>query len=260
MMLAEDSLIDVIVRTKNSEALLEQCLRSIFNEIPVRKVIIIDAGSTDKTIEIASTFEQAEIHIKPELNLGEATRYGFSSAKTEWVAVIDSDVVLRQGWFESIKNQMDGADAIEGCRIDHYSFQVKRITAPEIGWLGHTLIKREPILNMDLDMQFGEDTAVKFNFDKQGKVWKKTANSYADHYTKIVDNTKHYRTGMVFRPEPQVIDVPKSVQIQQGHIVRKCQALTTKQALKLLFLVPVYEAYWAFRKNFWFCLAYFKVV
>ena len=256
----EHALIDVIVRTKNSEALLGQCLRSILNEIPVGKIIIIDAGSKDKTIAIASEFEKVEIHIKPELNLGEATKYGFSLARTDWVAVIDSDVILQTGWFDNIKQHMEDADAIEGCRIDHYSFQVKRLTAPEIGWLGHTLIKKEPILSMDLDTQFGEDTAVKFNFDRQGKIWKKIPNSLADHYTKIEDNHRHYRTGMVFRPEPQVISVPRRAQIQQGHIVRKCHALTKKQAMKLLFLVPIYEAYWAFRKNFWFCMAYFRIV
>ena len=98
-------------------------------------------------------------------------------AQTEWVAIIDSDVVLRKGWFENIKKYMQEADAIEGCRIDHYSFNVRRDTIPNIGWLGHTLIKKGPILHIDLDTQFGEDTVVKFNFDKEGKIWKKIPNS-----------------------------------------------------------------------------------
>ena len=54
---------------------------------------------------------------------------------------------------------------------------VRRDTIPNIGWLGHTLIKKGPILHMDLDTQFGEDTVVKFNFDKEGKIWKKIPNS-----------------------------------------------------------------------------------
>jgi hypothetical protein len=42
--------------------------------------------------------------------------------------------------------------------------------------------------------------------------------------------------------------------------VRKCNALTKRQALKILLLDPIYQAYWAFKKNFWFTLAYFKLV
>jgi glycosyltransferase involved in cell wall biosynthesis len=259
MTLNEGQAIDVIVRTKNSQEFLKECLEAILAEIPIRRVIIVDAGSTDLTKKIASSYDKVEFYSCPEMNLGQATKYGLSMAQTEWVAIIDSDVVLRKGWFGNIKKYMQEADAVEGCRIDHYSFSIKRETIPEIGWLGHTLIKKGPILQMDLDTQFGEDTVVKFNFDKKGKIWKKTPNSIADHYTKI-DNMKHIRTGMIFRPEPQVISVPKDTQIQQGHIVRKCKALTKKQAIKILLLVPIYEAYWAFKKNFWFTLAYFKLL
>ena len=34
--------LDVIIRTKNSEEFLE-CLRSIYEEIPVRRIIVVDA-------------------------------------------------------------------------------------------------------------------------------------------------------------------------------------------------------------------------
>ncbi|HZC20618.1 MAG TPA: hypothetical protein VE223_03150, partial [Nitrososphaeraceae archaeon] len=107
---------------------------------------------------------------------------------------------------------------------------------------------------------FGEDTIVKFNFDKEGKIWKKIPNAVADHYTKIDNNRKYLRTGIIVRSEPQVISIPKDVQIQQGHVVRKCHAFTKKQVIKTLLLVPIYEAYWAFKKNFWFTLAYFRLI
>ena len=258
-MTLNQGLIDAIIRTKNSQELLKECLEAVLVEIPIRRIIIVDAGSTDRTKEIALSYDEVEFYSCPDMNLGQATKYGLSIAQTEWVAIIDSDVVLRKGWFENIREYMQAADAIEGCRIDHYSFNVKRETMPQIGWLGHTLIKRGPILNMDLDTEFGEDIIVKFNFDKDGRIWKKIPKSVSDHYTKI-DDTRHVRTGRIFRPEPQVIKVPKDVQIAQGHIVRKYNALTKKHAIKILFLVPIYEAYWAFKKNFWFILAYFRLI
>lgn len=259
MLAIDQSLIDAVIRTKNSQETLRQCLEAVLTELPIRELIIIDAGSTDRTKEIALSYDKVSFHSRPELNLGQATKYGMSLTKTEWVAIIDSDVILRKGWFEGIKPYMKQADAIEGCRIDHYSFTVRRETIPSIGWLGHTLIKKDPILEMDLNTQFGEDTIVKFNFDKDGRTWMKIPTSISDHYTKIVDN-KHVRTGMAFRPEPDVLNVPKDVQIQQGHVVGECHALSKKRALKILLVVPIYEAYRSFKKNFWFTLAYFKLI
>jgi glycosyltransferase involved in cell wall biosynthesis len=260
LMTLHQDLIDVIIRTKNSQQFLRECLEAVLAEIPIRRIIIVDAGSTDRTKEIAISYDKVEFYSKPDLNLGEATKYGISMAQTEWVAIIDSDIVLRKGWFENLKKFMNEADVVEGCRIDHFLFNVQIDTTKSTsGRLGHTLLKKEPILRMDLDTQFGEDTVVKFNFDKEGKKWKKVPNFLADHYTRI-DNTKHKRTGVLFRPEPQVISIPKDTQIQQGHIVRKCHALTKKQAIKILLLPPIYEAYWAFKKNFWFTLAYFRLI
>ena len=159
-------------------------MESVLDEIPVRRIIIVDAGSIDRTKEIALSFDKVEFYSKPEMNLGEATKFGFFKSQTEWVAVIDSDVILRQGWFDNMKKHMDGADAVEGCRVDHYVFTVRTdITKSTYGRFGQTLLKREPVLHMDMNLQYGEDTLTKFNFDKEGKRWKKVENFLADHYT-----------------------------------------------------------------------------
>ena len=151
-------------------------------------------------------------------------------------------------------------DAVEGCRIDHYSFNVQiDTTKSRYGRFGQTLLKRQPVLNMRLDVPFGEGTITKFTFELMGLKWEKIPNYLADHYTKL-DSTEHLRTGVIFRPEPQIIHIPKKVQIEQGHISRKYNTLSKKEVLKRLVLVPIYEAYRAFKKNFWFCLAYFRII
>ena len=255
----DEFIIDVIVRTMNSAKSIENCLQSICDVIPVRKIIIVDGGSHDGTIEIASKFKNVSIYIKPDLNLGKATKYGFSQAETEWIAVIDSDVILRQGWFDSMKEHLCSSDAVEGCRIDHYSFVIHGdCTKTNYPRFGQTLIKREPILNIDLDLPFGEDVAIKNYFDLHGKHWKKVPNFLADHYTKI-EGSKQNRTGIIFKSEPHVIHIPKQIQIQEGHIARKYGTITKKQVLKKLLLPPIYEAYWSVKKHFWFTLAYFKI-
>ena len=48
IMIVETDLIDVIVRTKNSEEFLRECLQSVIDEIPVRRIIVVDNGLTTR--------------------------------------------------------------------------------------------------------------------------------------------------------------------------------------------------------------------
>ena len=48
--------IDVVVLTKNSERTLEKCLNSIYKNIPVNRLIVIDGYSTDRTMKIVKKF------------------------------------------------------------------------------------------------------------------------------------------------------------------------------------------------------------
>lgn len=254
----KEKLIDIVMRTRDSEEFLSECLESILNEIPVRKIIIVDGGSKDRTLEIASSFDKVEIYVKPDMNLGQATRYGFSRAETDWVAVIDSDMILGKGWFADMKTHMPGADAVEGCRVEHYRFE-SHIECNKLryGVFGQTIIRREPVLDINLDLPHGEDAAIKFNFEKQGLQWKKVDNYLADHYPKI-QGTTYRRTGTIFRP--YAIYVPKRQQIEEGHIYRQYEMITKKQAIARLVIPPFRDAFRAFRARIWFCLAYFRIV
>ena len=64
-------LIDVLIRTKNSEEFLDECLKSVHEEIPLRRIMIVDGGSTDRTLEIASSFDKVDVYVRPDSNLGQ---------------------------------------------------------------------------------------------------------------------------------------------------------------------------------------------
>ena len=254
----EPELVDVILRTKNSEEYLKKCLDSIVREIPIRKMIIVDHGSTDNTLEIASQYDMTEIYVKPDLSLGELTKLGFSMAKTEWVVVIDSDMILRSGWFKNISTFKEEADAIEGCEVNHYRLESRpRCTDFIYGRFGQIMIKRKPVLSLDLDVPFAEDVAVSSYFKRKNLKWKKVPNYLADHYPKFEGST-HRRTGTVFGV--YVVHVPKKIQIQEGHLARQYNMFTTRQIITRTLLIPVNDAIRGFRRNFWFMLAYLKII
>jgi glycosyltransferase involved in cell wall biosynthesis len=254
--------LDIIMRTKDSAEMLKLSLDSILQEIPVRKVIIVDGGSVDDTIKIASQYREVEIHVKPELNLGQATKFGFSIAKTEWVAVIDSDVVLKKGWFSEMSRYMDLSDAVEGCRIDYYRLKVIRnFTKVRYGVFGQTLIRRKYLQDEDLDTPYGEDAAIKYHFDENGLRWKKVENYLAEHYPKFDTDiyNVYRRTGTLIGTVPRYI--PKRQQIGEGHVHRRYKMMTFKQVIWNTFIRNILrEPYIAFRTRIWFVLAYLGLI
>lgn len=93
----EQHSISIVISTLNSGKTLAECLDSIaMQDYPIEKieVLIIDGGSTDRTIEIAKNFAGGRIISNP-LKIAEAA-YAISlrEAKNDIVAFIDSDNIL----------------------------------------------------------------------------------------------------------------------------------------------------------------------
>jgi len=101
--------IDVIVLTKNSEEKLESCLKSIYENIPVDHIIVVDGYSTDGTLEILHKFDEKHhniVLIQDKGTRGRARQIGIKEAKTEWFMFVDSDVILCDRWFNKAKHFM----------------------------------------------------------------------------------------------------------------------------------------------------------
>lgn len=87
--------ITAIILTKNEEVNIEKCIKSI--QPIVKRIVVVDSGSTDGTIEVAKGYG-AEV-IVHELNpFVQSTQflYGYEHAKvnTKWVFRIDADEEL----------------------------------------------------------------------------------------------------------------------------------------------------------------------
>jgi glycosyltransferase involved in cell wall biosynthesis len=95
--------VDVVMLTYNSERLLDTCLKSIYENVPVKRLIVIDAFSTDNTLKIFDEFDKKYGNIKiiaEKSSRGQARERGIQEVETDWFMFVDSDVILCKDWFK----------------------------------------------------------------------------------------------------------------------------------------------------------------
>ena len=92
--------ISLVMIVKNEEKNLAKCLNSVENLVD--EIVIVDSGSTDKTIEIAKTFG-AKIFKREFDSFSNQKNYALSIATNEWVLHLDADEVLSKELVEEIK-------------------------------------------------------------------------------------------------------------------------------------------------------------
>src|SRR3989344_7451191 len=82
--------LSVVISAYNNESLVENCLESI--TALADEIIVVDNGSTDKTVAIAKRVGAKIItHHNNPLVLNQAKNHGFSQAKSEWILSLDPD-------------------------------------------------------------------------------------------------------------------------------------------------------------------------
>ena len=103
--MSEDSpdRLTVIVPTWNGKQLLRTCLQSLQLQTVRCRVLVVDNGSTDSTLELVSS-EFPEVDYLPlEKNFGfaKAVNLGIQRTKTEFVALLNNDTEVDPHWVEA---------------------------------------------------------------------------------------------------------------------------------------------------------------
>jgi len=73
---------------------LAQCLSSVVSI--VQEIIIVDTGSSDKTVEIAESFGARVFHHTWNNDFGEARNVSLEHATGEWILILDADEIIAQ--------------------------------------------------------------------------------------------------------------------------------------------------------------------
>jgi len=109
--------VDVVILTKNSiEPCLRQCLLSAKKNIPINRFIVIDGGSTDKTIEVVKEiFPEAYVIYDKKGNRATSRQKAIEIVETKWFVFLDSDVILNDNWMKhAVSLIRDDVGAVQG--------------------------------------------------------------------------------------------------------------------------------------------------
>jgi len=114
--------IDVVLLTKNSEHLLSRCLNSVYQNVPIKNLIVIDGYSTDRTQEILLRFNRKYGNVSLFQMHGSraaARTEGIGRVSTDWFMFVDSDVLLCNDWFKKANADMlEGVGVVWGLNVD----------------------------------------------------------------------------------------------------------------------------------------------
>lgn len=149
----------ISIATRNSESTIGRCLDCVIKVIPqklIADIIVVDNDSADSTIAILKTYRMKFplIRIVRQSGLLGAVRARQAEeSKSEWIAIVDSDVYLYPQWWEEVSKFLYRRDVglvagiLEGWYSEPYrsffEWQSKRIGGAA---LSNTLIKRHLVM------------------------------------------------------------------------------------------------------------------
>ena len=94
--------VSAVIITYNEEAIIDQTLSKLEW---CDEVVIIDSGSTDKTVEICRE-HLCTVFYRTFNGFGEQKKYGVSKAKNDWILFIDADELLSEPLIEEIQEEL----------------------------------------------------------------------------------------------------------------------------------------------------------
>ncbi len=90
----------MVMLTKNSmKPSLPETLAAVRANVPVNRLIVVDGGSADGTVEYLSRQDDVLLIDDSNGNRATARQKGIEKVETEVFAFVDSDIILQRDWF-----------------------------------------------------------------------------------------------------------------------------------------------------------------
>ena len=99
----------IIIPLYNKELSVKKTIYSVINQsFRDFEVIIVNDGSTDNSVKVIETIDDARIRVIHQVNQGvsAARNYGIQEAKNQWISFLDADDLWEVGHLLEIKSMI----------------------------------------------------------------------------------------------------------------------------------------------------------
>ncbi len=100
---------------KNEARCLSRCLASLQGHVD--EIVVVDTGSTDATVEIATSFGAQVYHFEWVNNFALARNFAIDHCTGDWLFIIDADEYLRNGDASVLRSLCEQADVAHACAL-----------------------------------------------------------------------------------------------------------------------------------------------
>ena len=180
--------LSAFIPVQNVEDIIEECLESIKW---VDEIFIVDAFSTDKTLEICHRYSNVKIVQHEYENSGAQRFWGMPQASHDWIFIIDSDERCNKNLREEIKKVLEK----EKIDVDGYWVSIKTKFLGKLqnhdralGHSGMRLVRKKTYKNYVL-----KSVHSKLNVINAGRIKNKNAflvhepiRGFSSHFKKMV--------------------------------------------------------------------------
>ena len=134
--------VSIIIPTLNAEQHLPRCLNALTPGLVsgvIREVVIVDGGSTDRTLEAAWAAGCRLINSQP--GRGRQLKCGALNAKSDWLLFLHADTALGPNWPQALEPQFDLPQKAAAFTLSYDSDNpnarwLERRAAMRVKWLG----------------------------------------------------------------------------------------------------------------------------